>query len=41
MKWWKKFFFWGLEVAINNSYIISNLIVPLSKKNNENFKRNL
>ena len=32
MKWWKKFFFWGLEVAINNAYIISNLIDPLSKK---------
>ena len=41
MKWWKKFFFWGLEVAINNAYIISNLIDPLSKKSNENFKRNL
>ena len=41
MKWWEKFFFWGLEVAINNAYIISNLIDPLSKKSNENFKRNL
>ena len=36
MKRWKKFLFLGLEVAINNAYIISNL-----KKSNENFKRNL
>ena len=41
MKWQEKFFFWGLEIAINNAYIISNLIDPLSKKSNENFKRNL
>ena len=41
MKWWKKFFFCGLDVAINNAYIISNLIESLSKKSNENFKRNL
>ena len=32
MKWQKKFFFWGLEVAINNAYIISILIDPLLKK---------
>ena len=32
MKWWEKFFFWGLEVAINNAYIISILIDPLLKK---------
>ena len=37
----EKIFLWGLEVAINNTYIISNLIDPLSKKSNENFKRNL
>ena len=41
MKLWEKFFFLGLEVAINNAYIINYLLNPLSKKSYENFKRNL
>ena len=39
MKWWKKFFFWGVEIAISNAYIINNEFNPKTKKGNENFKR--
>ena len=36
-----KNYFLGLEITISNSYVINNILEPLSKKGNENFKRTL
>ena len=35
----KKNFFWGIEIAISNSYFINSILDPLSKNGNENFKK--
>ena len=37
----EKIFFWEIEIAISNSYVINNILDPLSKKGNDNFKRTL
>ena len=35
----EKIIFWGIEIEISNFYVINNILVPLSKKGNEDFKR--